>query len=162
MQTECRARFPHLAAAADRVRAGDLSARVPEGSDTDELELLGRAFNKMTSQLEAQRDELIVANTKLEERRHFIETVLSGVSVGVVGLDARGGINVANRSASALLGSDLDDKIGTDLGSLVAETREMIRQARENPNQPAEKEVLLLRGGRGTQTPGANGFRSTG
>ena len=44
----------------------------------------------MTSQLAAQRGELMEANRQIDERRRFTETVLSGVSAGVIGLDARG------------------------------------------------------------------------
>ena len=51
---------------------------------------LGHAFNRMTSQLDAQRSDLIAANQLNEERRRFTETVLSGVSAGVIGLDGDG------------------------------------------------------------------------
>ena len=44
-----------LVGAAERVRAGDLSARVPEGEKDDELVSLSRAFNRMTNQLESQQ-----------------------------------------------------------------------------------------------------------
>src|SRR5690606_31291262 len=46
-----------LVMAAERVRQGDLTARVPIQSAYDELGLLTRAFNRMTGQLKAQRDE---------------------------------------------------------------------------------------------------------
>ena len=41
-----------------QVAAGDLSVRVPEGSERDELGLLARQFNRMTADLEAQRKRL--------------------------------------------------------------------------------------------------------
>src|SRR5262249_53512091 len=44
-----------LSAAAQRVAAGDLSARVAPGRTRDEIDALGSAFNRMTAQLEAQR-----------------------------------------------------------------------------------------------------------
>jgi two-component system, NtrC family, nitrogen regulation sensor histidine kinase NtrY len=91
--------------AADRVRAGDLAARVSEtaGGD-DELSLLGRAFNRMTHQLETQRSDLIEANRQLDMRRRFTEAVLSGVSAGVVGVDPRFHINLMNASAAEFFG----------------------------------------------------------
>ncbi len=92
--------------AADRVRNGDLNARVPEagpGGD-DELERLGRAFNRMTSQLGAQRAELVEANRQLDFRRRFTEAVLSGVSAGIVGLDPEYRINLMNASAAEFFG----------------------------------------------------------
>ena len=70
---------------------------------------LSRAFNRMTSQIERQRDELVEANRQLEERRRFTEAVLAGVSAGVIGLDEQARINLPNRSASELLAVDLVD-----------------------------------------------------
>ncbi len=89
--------------AAERIRAGDLSARVSEtgGSQTDdELATLGRAFNRMTHQLETQRADLIEANRQLDLRRRFTEAVLAGVSAGVIGLDPQFHINLMNASAA--------------------------------------------------------------
>ena len=76
--------------AAERVRGGDLSTRVAEIATGDELAGLSRAFNRMTGQLAAQRTELMDAYSQIDERRRFTETVLSGVSAGVIGLDAHG------------------------------------------------------------------------
>jgi two-component system nitrogen regulation sensor histidine kinase NtrY len=137
-----------LAAAAERVRAGDLSARVEEGPDSDELGLLSRAFNRMTDQLEGQRHELVQANGQLDERRHFIETVLGGVSAGVIGVDAEGRIKLANRSACSLLATDLDQRIGADIGEVVPELAEMITGAHNRPNRLAEAQISMQRLGR--------------
>src|ERR1700722_16638172 len=97
-----------LVGAADRIGAGDLSVRVPEGRKDDEMTSLSRAFNRMTDQIQSQQQELIEANRQLDERRRFTETVLTGVTAGVIGLDRQGRIHLPNRSASALLGVDLD------------------------------------------------------
>lgn len=134
-----------LASAAERVRAGDLSARVAEGPDSDELGLLSRAFNRMTNQLEGQRRELVQANRQLDERRHFIETVLAGTSAGVIGLDRSGRINVANRTASLLMGVELDGEIGTDLRTLIPEIDDMIRDAGERGAELVERQISISR-----------------
>lgn len=135
-----------LAGAAERVRAGDLSARVQEGPDTDELALLSRAFNRMTDQLEGQRSELVQANRQLDERRHFIEAVLAGVSAGVIGLDGEGRINLANRSASALFGVTLDTWIGADIREIVPEMAELLDRLRARPDRLVETQVTVRRG----------------
>lgn len=90
-----------LISATDRVRGGDLSARVIEGDKVsdDELDILSRAFNRMTSQLEGQRTELVEANRQLDFRRRFTEAVLSGVSAGIIGLDPEFRINLMNAPA---------------------------------------------------------------
>jgi two-component system nitrogen regulation sensor histidine kinase NtrY len=67
-----------LVNAAQRVTAGDLTARVEEAPTRDELGVLTSAFNRMTSRLEAQRNEIIAASDLIDRRRAFIEAVLFG------------------------------------------------------------------------------------
>lgn len=132
-----------LIRAAERVRAGDLTTRVEEGRADDELASLARAFNRMTQQLGAQRGELMEAYRQIDERRRFTETVLSGVSAGVVGLDAEGRINLPNRSASELLGLDLDAAIGLPLTRMVPEFDALLAAAREHPDRTATAEIPI-------------------
>src|SRR5205823_6201968 len=140
-----------LVGAAERVRAGDLSARVPEGEKDDELASLSRAFNRMTYQIQAQQRELIEANRQLDERRRFTETVLTGVSAGVIGLDRDGRIHLPNRSASSLLGVDLDQAIGEDLAYVAAEMAELLEEAARRPERLAQSQVQIL-GANSTRT----------
>jgi two-component system nitrogen regulation sensor histidine kinase NtrY len=135
-----------LIGAAERVRNGDLSARVTATAAADEIGSLSRAFNRMTSQLQSQQEGLILANRNLSERRRFTEAVLSGVSAGVIGLDARTLINLPNRSASDLLNLDLDREIGTPLAAVVPEMAELLASAVRVPDRQWQSEVRLLRG----------------
>ncbi|MGH6982367.1 MAG: ATP-binding protein [Stellaceae bacterium] len=134
-----------LAAAAEQVRAGDLTARVPEGDSQDEFGSLSRAFNRMTNQLETQRSELVAANRQLDERRRFTETVLAGVSAGVIGLDQAGRVNLPNRSASLLLATDLDQCLGQDLETVVPEMAALFDEAKRRPERLAQAQIELTR-----------------
>ncbi len=129
--------------AAERVRSGDLAVRVPETTTDDEIAGLSRAFNRMTGQLAAQRTELMEAYGQIDERRRFTETVLAGVSAGVIGLDARGRIELPNRAASDLLQTDLPAGIGSELGALVPEFRPLIEQAQDHPDRPRMAEIQI-------------------
>jgi len=135
-----------LITAAEQVRGGDLAARVPEGETDDELASLSRAFNRMTYQIESQQRELREANRQLDERRRFTETVLTGVSAGVIGLDSLGRVNLPNRSASALLGTDLEQAIGQDLAEVAPEMAGLLDEAERRPDRLAQSQVELLRG----------------
>jgi two-component system nitrogen regulation sensor histidine kinase NtrY len=104
-----------LVQAADMVAAGDLDARVESRNDPEEIAVLSRAFNRMTSDLQSQQKALKRANIDAESRRSFIETVLAGVSAGVIGVDAVGAISAANSRALALLDLDHDTTIGLPL-----------------------------------------------
>ncbi|MFM7345043.1 MAG: ATP-binding protein [Tagaea sp.] len=136
-----------LIAAADRVREGDLSARVAEPPADDEIGTLSRAFNRMTGEIESQRRELVEANRQIENRRRFTEAVLAGVSAGVVGLDEEGRIAFPNLSASRLTGVDLDAKHGDRFGEIVPEMAPLIEAAAAT-DKPAEGEIHLQREGR--------------
>ena len=135
-----------LIAATEKVRSGNLSARVPEDTPEDEVGSLSRAFNRMTSELESNRGELMEANLQLDERRRFTETVLEGVSAGVVGLDKDGTINLPNRSASDLLGVELDEVIGQRMADVVVELAPLIDSAaRSRSRKPTEGEIRITR-----------------
>jgi two-component system nitrogen regulation sensor histidine kinase NtrY len=144
--TQLAVPISRLATAAERVRAGDLAARVAEGERDDELASLSRAFNRMTNQIESQQRELREANRQLDERRRFTETVLTGVSAGVIGLDRTGRVNLPNRSASALLGVDLEQSIGQDLAEVAPEMAGLLDEAERRPDRLAQSQVQLARG----------------
>lgn len=92
-----------LVDAAQRVTAGDLTARVAAPKSRDEIGVLTNAFNRMTGRLEAQRSELVAASDLIDRRRAFIEAVLSGVTAGVIAVGEDRRVRIMNRSATALL-----------------------------------------------------------
>jgi two-component system nitrogen regulation sensor histidine kinase NtrY len=110
-----------LVDAARRVTAGDMSARVPTSRIHDEVSTLGNAFNRMTRRVEEQTSALVAANSQLENRRAFIEAVLSGVSAGILSLDHDRRVRLINSSAEALLKTDKDSAVGRKLSQLAPE-----------------------------------------
>ena len=132
-----------LISAAERVRSGDLSVRVREAATGDELAGLSRAFNRMTGQLAAQRSELMDAYSQIDERRRFTETVLAGVSAGVIGLDALGHIELPNRTADELLGLDLLAAVGHPLAEIVPEFSALFAEVVESPDRAHTAEVQI-------------------
>ena len=136
-----------LMGAAERIRDGDLSARVEERGNDDEIDSLSRAFNRMAGQLAEQHEELVAATQRMDRRRRFTEGVLSGVSAGVVGLNEDGIINLPNKSAAALLGSRVDDLTGKPFTEAVPEMAALFREARLRPGRVMEGEVSVFRQG---------------
>jgi len=118
-----------LATAAERVGAGDLSARVPVRSSPDELGTLARAFNRMTTQLQAQKNALVTANEQLDRRREFTEAVLAGVSAGVLSIGNDGVVRLANQSAAELLEIDAAKLAGRPLSEAVPELSDLLAEA---------------------------------
>ncbi len=126
----------------ERVRAGDLSARVVEGGGIDEFDYLARSFNRMTGQLQNQRDELVGANRQIDQRRHFIETVLAGVSAGVIGLDDKGVVTLANHAAQGMFQST-GPLAGTLLSAQLPGLEELLAEAKTKTGRLIQKEIPL-------------------
>ncbi len=138
-----------LITAADRVRAGDLLARVPEdGPDSDEFVMLSRAFNRMTTQLDSQRRELIEANQQLDERRRFTETVLAGVSAGVIGTDAERHVILPNQAAQDFLDEGGDGLAGRRIDVVLPGAGALLDAADLHPEELVERQLTLQRGSR--------------
>jgi two-component system nitrogen regulation sensor histidine kinase NtrY len=136
-----------LMAAAERVRGGDLTARVEEGPPNDELGQLARSFNRMASQIEQQRAELIDANKELDTRRRLTDAVLAGVSAGVLSVDSAGIITRSNRSALELLTLPEDGVVERSLIGVMPELAPLVAQASERPDRVTQGQVEILQGG---------------
>jgi two-component system nitrogen regulation sensor histidine kinase NtrY len=134
-----------LIGASERVSRGDLSVRVAVGPTDDEIGSLGRAFNRMTAQLETQREELVEANRQLDRRRRFTEAVLSGVTAGVIGLDGEERITLVNRSGLQLLGTAREKLIGEHFARVVPEMAPLVRAAQASADRTAQGQVELIR-----------------
>ncbi len=138
-----------LAEATERVGGGDFDARVPVRGSPDELGTLARAFNRMTGQLKAQQTALVGANQQLDVRRQFTEAVLTGVSAGVLSIDAHGVVRLANASAAALLETTVSGLAGKSLVTTVPELAALVEQAGRGGD--ATDQVRIARGSE-TQT----------
>ncbi len=130
-----------LVGAARRITLGDLSVRVPPAQRRDEVGALATAFNRMTRRIEEQTGALVSANRQVEERRAFIEAVLSGVSAGVLSVDAEGRIRLINQSAERLLHTEGESPIDRPLHDVAPELGQLIGQ------QERESVVQLTSGG---------------
>ncbi len=138
-----------LVEAAERVRGGDYDARVATHethAEDDEIETLLRTFNRMTEQLAAQRGQLIEANRRLDARRRFSEAVLSGVSAGVLALDAAHRVTLANRSAEAMLSTPSGRLEGTVVEQALPGIEALLAQAGENQQAQSQGTLSVGRG----------------
>jgi two-component system, NtrC family, nitrogen regulation sensor histidine kinase NtrY len=119
-----------LAQAAERVRGGDMNARVEQVGGGDEIAALGTTFNKMTGELQFQRIAIEQAREQAESRSAFIRAVLEGVSAGVVSLDDSATVRAANGSAARLLQLADGDLEGLDFSQAVPEFASIVARAR--------------------------------
>ncbi len=136
-----------LVSASQRVGAGDLDVQVIEDEGDDEISQLGTYFNQMTTQLKGQRDELLDTNRQIERRRRLFDSVLGSVTSGVVGLDADGRVDFANRSAQRLL-SVGEDQERVALSVAVPEFGMLFDDMRKEAREIAQDQINLVRDGK--------------
>lgn len=115
-----------LLGAAQEVRRGNLSYRL-QVSAIDELATLVRAFNEMTSELEANAREL-------ESRRRFTEAILESIPTGVISVSSDERIELVNRALNGIFGKPavssarrLEDLFSSED---MAEIRYLLKRAR--------------------------------
>ncbi len=134
-----------LVQAADKVAAGNLDARVVTSHQSEDIAVLSRAFNRMTSDLQSQQAALKSAGEEAEARRRFIETVLSEISAGIVGIDVLEHISAINRHAASFLSVVGEDAIGFNIRELVPEIADLLDKV--SVSKVEEQEVDLIRKG---------------
>ncbi len=136
-----------LIRAAQEISRGNLDVAVRvEGarSDTGQLSM---TFNRMAADLRSQHDALVNANTALDERRRFTEAVLSGVTAGVIGVDASGTVTLVNSSATQLLGQAEADLIGRPIAEAVPEFAGIVAKASGRLRRAAQSQITYRRAG---------------
>jgi two-component system, NtrC family, nitrogen regulation sensor histidine kinase NtrY len=136
-----------LISAASEISGGNLSVVVPVQRSAGDIGILAETFNRMTGQLKGNRDELLAANDKLDERRRFIEAVLSGVSAGVIGLDPQGRVTLANRSALAALQIESAEVVDRPLAGVVPEMEPVLTEALSRKRGPFRDQIHIARAG---------------
>ena len=137
-----------LMSAASEVSDGNLEARVDVASSEGDLRFLSDTFNVMLSDLKAQQSELVNAKELMDQRARFIEAVLSGVTAGVIGLDSKGTVTIANRSARPLLGLEETEIDGSQkLDELVPELGKVFETALEANRAQYHEQITLIRDG---------------
>jgi two-component system nitrogen regulation sensor histidine kinase NtrY len=139
-----------LIRATDEVASGNLYVQVPTRRSEGDLGHLGETFNKMTMELRQQHNRLTAANALNDERRAFIEAVLSGVPACVLGVDADGVVTVSNAAAERLLcpSDDATGLVGRRLEEVFPRLAQILAEARSMNLKSYQGQATLLRHGR--------------
>ncbi|MGY6705726.1 ATP-binding protein [Roseinatronobacter sp.] len=139
-----------LAEAAQRVGGGDFNVQVRLARGDDEITLLGRVFNQMTTQLKGQHEALVENNRQIEARRRLFDSVLGSVTAGVIGLDAQGRLDFINKAGEALIEADADRAHDCALADVVPEFAPLLDRLQGGPVAlgRVQEEVRLSRSGR--------------
>jgi two-component system nitrogen regulation sensor histidine kinase NtrY len=136
-----------LISAADNVASGNMNVLVPVRAADGDVGSLSRTFNKMISEIRTQRDEILEAKDEVDDRRRFIEAVLSGVTAAVIGVEHDRRITIVNTSAEMLLTLPSDKLVGKSLAELAPEVDQVVTEAASRHRHDFRKQIELVRGG---------------
>lgn len=114
-----------LAAGTERIASGDYDFFI-DLEAADEIGVLVNSFNRMTldlknskKQLEEANEELLKSNIEIEQRRLYMEIVLSNVGAGVISADMEGRLLTVNKSAQEMLGIGAANVVGKNYRSVM-------------------------------------------
>ena len=133
--------------AAKEVSQGNLAVQVQPRSSDGDVGALGTTFNNMTSQLRGQRQELLAASEQIDSRRRFTEAVLSGVTAGVIGIDAEGRVTIANRTALHILDAP-EGMFGAPIDAIVPQLGRIVETAMRDGRTEHRDQIIIMRGNR--------------
>jgi two-component system, NtrC family, nitrogen regulation sensor histidine kinase NtrY len=138
-----------LVSATTQITKGNFSVILDVKNKNDEISVLANAFNTMTSELGSQRTKLIKANHEIQAKHHFNETVLSGVSTGIVALDMNLQISMINPTALNILSLETEaDLTHQDFNLLCPEISILLPHAQDFIGHEVQKEIVINRGNR--------------
>jgi len=136
-----------LIGAADSVASGNLSVIVPVRAVDGDVGSLSRTFNKMIAEIRTQRDQILEAKDEMDDRRRFIEAVLSGVTAAVIGVEDDRRITIANASSEVFLSRSMLDLVGEKLEDVAPEIDQVLSEAASRHRNDYRKQINIMRGG---------------
>lgn len=137
-----------LISAADSVASGNMDVVVPVRAADGDVASLSRTFNKMISEIRTQRDEILEAKDEVDDRRRFIEAVLSGVTAAVIGVEEDRAITIVNPSAELFLNLPAEQLMGEKLSKIAPEIDQVLTEAASRHRNDYRKQINLVRGGK--------------
>ena len=100
-----------LSEATQSIAKGNFKKKIPD-QGKDELGMLVRSFNTMTTKLESANKTLELNRQRIESSRNFLEGIINNMSSGIIVIDPKSNIRLTNKLASKLLGFNLELLIG--------------------------------------------------
>ncbi len=115
----------NLIKSANKISEGNFDAKVSEADQFQEIKVLLSSYNKMISEIENKQNELISKSQEDEEKRIFIEAILSLLTIGVISLDKNFNILLYNKTLTKLFRSTKSFKINENFLSYFPEWKKI-------------------------------------
>jgi len=127
----------NLAAGTQKIAEGDYGSQLPI-TTTDELGILTKSFNNMSSKISQAQQDALASQTETEQQKGYLEAVLTNLSSGVFTFNQSKHLQICNSAATDILDIELNKLLGRS-------TQELIKQ-----NQHTEQFFKLIDAGIGS------------
>jgi two-component system nitrogen regulation sensor histidine kinase NtrY len=116
-----------LSQALSKMRLGNNMVKLTIKDGNDEIIKLSKTFNRMVDTIHSQHHDIIHAKIEIEERKNFIETVLSELSSGIIVVhDYK--IKTYNNTILKIFNIKESNIVGWNIRSLVPELHHIIEE----------------------------------
>ena len=115
----------NLIKSANKISEGNFDAKVSEADQFQEIKVLLSSYNKMISEIENKQNELISKSQEDEEKRIFIEAILSLLTIGVISLDKNFNILLYNKTLTKIFRNTKTFKINDNFLSYFPEWKKI-------------------------------------
>ncbi len=134
-----------LSEATQSIAKGNFKKKIPD-QGRDELGMLVRSFNTMTTKLESANKTLELNRQRIESSRNFLESIINNMSSGIIVIDSKSNIRLTNKLASRLLGLNLELLIGQRFNQILehgAQFEEIVTLINKSKDSYKEKALTL-------------------
>jgi len=139
----------NLAAGTQKIAEGDYGSHLPVTS-ADELGILTRSFNNMSSKINEAQQVALASQTETEQQKGYLEAVLTNLSSGVFSFDENERLQICNSAACEILGlqqESLLQKTASELcqqGDHATQFFELIDAGLKSKQNNWQEEITLL------------------
>ena len=115
----------NLIESANEISKGNFEAKVSEEGQFDEIKVLLSSYNKMISEIQFKQAEILSKSEEDENKRLFIEAILSLLTIGVISLNQKFEINLYNKSILKILGKKHSDLYNQNFVTIFPEWKDI-------------------------------------
>ena len=131
-----------IISASEEISSGNLKTRIKEFSKFNDFNILSRTLNNMVDKLLEQKNKLFKAKEIINARRKFTETVIEGVSAGIIYLDKKLDIVLFNKKSKEIIDKNIENK---NIFIFFPEINETLSNFLKKDTHTIEKQIRIIR-----------------
>ncbi len=139
----------NLASGTQKIAEGDYGSQLPITS-SDELGILTRSFNNMSSKINNAQQIALASKTETERQKAYLEAVLTNLSSGVFSFDENACLQICNSAATDILSLEQNSLLGKSAKDLCTQDHhaqhffELIHTGIQSKQNNWQEEITLL------------------